>query len=91
MSKPEERARTLIDAQLEAGWVVQDRADPDARSRRVFSFHRPETLLGWLKDGSSLRARLQTPPPPAEIAAEIVDSLELALEKFRSVAAKLEA
>lgn len=151
MSKPEERARTLIDAQLEAaGWIVQDRAelnrkaglgvavreypmatgpcdyllfidgkacgvieakkegtplvgvaeqsaryiaappaplktwgeplrftyeasgvetqfldraDPDARSRRVFSFHRPETLLGWLKDGSSLRARLKTPPP----------------------------
>ncbi len=28
-------------------------------------------------------------PPPAEVAAEIVDSLELALEKFRLVAAKL--
>jgi type I restriction enzyme M protein len=27
--------------------------------------------------------------PPAEIAAEIVDSLELALEKFRLVASKL--
>ena len=41
----------------------------------------------WLKD-----ARATDPdslPPPAEIAAEIVDSLELALEKFRSVATKL--
>jgi len=28
-------------------------------------------------------------PPPAELAAEIVGSLELALEKFRSVALKL--
>jgi type I restriction enzyme M protein len=30
-------------------------------------------------------------PPPDEIAAEIVVNLELALEKFRSVAAKLGA
>jgi type I restriction enzyme M protein len=28
-------------------------------------------------------------PPPTEIAAEIVDGLESALEKFRLVAAKL--
>ena len=41
----------------------------------------------WLKD-----ARATDPdslPPPDEVAAEIVASLELALEKFRSVAAKL--
>lgn len=43
----------------------------------------------WLKDDSATDP--DTLPPPAEIAAEIVDSLELALEKFRSVAAKLEA
>lgn len=30
-----------------------------------------------------------TLPPPAEFAAEIVDSVETALEKFRLVAAKL--
>jgi type I restriction enzyme M protein len=28
-------------------------------------------------------------PPPEEVAAEIVENLELALEKFRSVAARL--
>ena len=41
----------------------------------------------WLKDAS-----LEGPdslPPPDEIAAEIVESLEAALERFRSVAARL--
>lgn len=41
----------------------------------------------WLKDASATDP--DSLPPPAEIAAEIVDSLELALEKFRLVAAKL--
>ena len=41
----------------------------------------------WLKDDSATDP--DSLPPPAEIAAEIVDSLELALEKFRSVAARL--
>lgn len=40
-----------------------DLADPDPRSRRLFAFHRPETLLDWLKVGSSLRARLKGLPP----------------------------
>ena len=44
-----------------------DHADPSPRSREVFSFHRPETLLGWSKLANgqpvvSLRARLQTFP-----------------------------
>jgi type I restriction enzyme M protein len=41
----------------------------------------------WLKDNS-----LEDPdtlPPPAEIAAEIAESLEAALERFRAVAARL--
>ena len=41
----------------------------------------------WLKDASATDP--DSLPPPDEIAAEIVTSLELALEKFRSVAAKL--
>ena len=41
----------------------------------------------WLKDAGATDP--DSLPPPAEIAAEIVDSLELALEKFRIVAAKL--
>ena len=45
--------------------------------------------LFWLKDASATDP--DTLPPPAEIAVEIVDSLELALEKFRLVARKLTA
>lgn len=41
----------------------------------------------WLKDAGATDP--DSLPPPDEIAAEIVTSLELALEKFRSVAAKL--
>src|SRR6266446_8324219 len=32
--------------------------DPNARSRRVFAFHRPETLHAWLLEPDTLRARL---------------------------------
>jgi type I restriction enzyme M protein len=41
----------------------------------------------WLKDASATDP--DSLPPPDEIAAEIVVNLELALEKFRNVAAKL--
>ena len=42
--------------------------EPEARSRPVFAFHRPETLAEWLMDeskkpGSTLRARLKHMPP----------------------------
>jgi type I restriction enzyme R subunit len=42
--------------------------EPDARSRPVFAFHRPETFADWLMDeskkpGSTLRARLKHMPP----------------------------
>ena len=42
--------------------------EPDARSRPVFAFHRPETFAEWLMDeskkpGSTLRARLKHMPP----------------------------
>ncbi len=39
-----------------------DQRDPKPRSREVFSFHRPETLRGWLAAGRSLRTRLQDLP-----------------------------
>ncbi|BDW84325.1 DEAD/DEAH box helicase family protein [Roseicyclus marinus] len=41
----------------------RDMADPKPRSRRLFAFHRPETLHAWLKDTATLRARLQALPP----------------------------
>ena len=46
-----------------------DLRDPDPRSRPVFAFHRPETLLFWIDDmrrhpmAPSLRARLRALPP----------------------------
>ncbi|MCL2672897.1 MAG: DEAD/DEAH box helicase family protein [Alphaproteobacteria bacterium] len=36
-----------------------DARDETARSRRVFSFHKPETLLGLVKDSDTLRNRLK--------------------------------
>jgi type I restriction enzyme R subunit len=36
-----------------------DNRDPKPRSRELFSFHRPDTLQLWIKQGESLRKRLQ--------------------------------
>src|SRR5690348_410279 len=67
--------------------------EPDARSRQVFSFHRPETFAGWGEDeakspGSMLRARLKHLPPlikeglwPAQIRA--IEGLEKSLAAGR--------
>lgn len=41
----------------------RDIRDPKARSRRVFAFHQPQTLLQWLKQPNTLRARLTEFPP----------------------------
>jgi len=43
--------------------LFSDRLDPNQRSRYLFSFHRPETLLSWLKAETSLRLRLTAMPP----------------------------
>lgn len=40
----------------------RDMRDPDPCSRRVFAFHRPETLRDWLSQGDTLRARLRAMP-----------------------------
>ncbi|MGB8168115.1 MAG: DEAD/DEAH box helicase family protein [Chthoniobacteraceae bacterium] len=52
------------------------RLDPDHRSRRVFSFHRPETLLAWVQQEKPVAQRLREFPPlaagtlwPAQIEA----------------------
>lgn len=67
--------------------------EPDARSRKVFSFHRPETFAEWLSDdtkapGSSVRAKLRNLPPliekdlwPAQIHA--ITRLEKSLAENR--------
>ncbi len=40
----------------------RDLRDPDSRSRRVFAFHTPETLLQWIRQQRTLRDYLQTLP-----------------------------
>lgn len=40
-----------------------NRRDPKPRSRRLFAFHRPETLHQWLQEPKTLRARLRELPP----------------------------
>jgi len=67
--------------------------EPDARSRRVFSFHRPETLAEWLaaeaaSPGSMLRARLRRMPPLVAaglrpIQAKAILGLERSLKEAR--------
>jgi type I restriction enzyme R subunit len=43
--------------------LFRDHADPSPRSRRVFAFHRPETLRRWLNEPLTLRTRLRRMPP----------------------------
>jgi type I restriction enzyme R subunit len=40
----------------------RDRRDPDPRSRRLFTFHRPETLAEWMAQPDTLRRRLAKMP-----------------------------
>ncbi|MDF3043644.1 MAG: type restriction protein res subunit, partial [Thermomicrobiales bacterium] len=72
-----------------------NRLDPEPRSRRVFSFHQPETFATWIADrqrlgpeNATLRGRLRHLPPlvetglwPAQI--EAVRSLERSLGQDR--------
>jgi type I restriction enzyme, R subunit len=62
--------------------------DPEPRSRRVFAFHRPETLLRWVREPATLRSRLRSLPPlittglwPAQI--EAIANLEQSLAANR--------
>jgi type I restriction enzyme, R subunit len=68
--------------------VVRDVRDPDYRSRRVFSFHRPGTLMGWAREPETLRARLKAMPPLVtaglrECQIEAIDGLEHSLAENR--------
>ena len=40
----------------------RDLRDPEPRSRRVFAFHKPETLFEYYQQSDTLRARLKTLP-----------------------------
>lgn len=41
----------------------RDLRDPFPRSRRVFAFHKPETLSEWISQKDTLRAHLRSMPP----------------------------
>lgn len=41
----------------------RDLRDPEPCSRRMFAFHKPDTLKEWLSQGDTLRARLKNLPP----------------------------
>lgn len=65
-----------------------DYRDPKPRGRRVFSFHKPETIAEWLRKGKSLRARLLDIPEldhtglrPAQIVA--IENLEVSFKNNR--------
>jgi type I restriction enzyme R subunit len=68
--------------------MFRDVRDPDYRSRRVFSFHRPETLMAWAWELDALRARLKTMPPLEtaglrECQVEAISGLEHSLAENR--------
>ncbi len=62
-----------------------DYRDPKPRSREVFSFHQPATLLEWYKQAETLRKRLRNLPAldkeglrPAQINA--IENLEISFK-----------
>lgn len=64
--------------------VLVDLRDPAPRPRETFAFHKPETLIGWVQEGSSLRKRLQLLPPLdpeglRDIQVEAIRNLEVSL------------
>jgi len=66
----------------------RDFRDPKPRGRKVFSFHRPETMESWLKEKETLRGRLQDMPTllkeglrPAQIVA--IENLEQSFKNNR--------
>jgi type I restriction enzyme, R subunit len=70
----------------------RDERDPQPRSRRVFHFHRPETLADWVSEKDTFRTRLQHNPPlittglwKAQIEAITNLEVSLAQDKPRSL------
>lgn len=66
----------------------RDLRDPESRSRRVFSFHRPETLRGWVQEDNTLRGRLREMPPLVtaglrECQVEAINGLERSFAENR--------
>jgi len=65
-----------------------DYRDPKPRSRPIFHFHKPETLMEWFDQAETLRSRLKNIPPldeqglrPAQITA--INNLETSFKDNR--------
>ncbi len=61
--------------------LFRDERDPEPRSRRLFAFHKPETLANWLAEPDTIRARLRRLPALAtagmrQCQIEAITSLE---------------
>ncbi|MBI5305437.1 MAG: DEAD/DEAH box helicase family protein [Chloroflexi bacterium] len=68
--------------------LFTDLRDPDPRQRRVFSFHRPETLREWIAQGDTLRKRLRYMPSLAtnglrDCQVEAITNLEKSFAEAR--------
>src|SRR4030066_2147415 len=66
----------------------RDIRDPDSRSRRVFAFHKPETLHEWVHQERTLRDRLRGMPPLIkeglrECQVEAIENLERSFAESR--------
>jgi type I restriction enzyme, R subunit len=62
--------------------------DPDCRSRRVFAFHKPETLHEWAHQRNTLRGRLRKMPllnaeGLRDCQKEAIENLEWSLKEAR--------
>jgi len=68
--------------------LFRDHADPNPTSRRLFAFHRPETLERWLGEAVTLRGRLSQMPPVItdglrECQIDAVSALEVSMAQNR--------
>ena len=66
----------------------RDERDPEPRSRRVFAFHKPKTLLEWVEQDETLRARLRNLPPLIttglrDCQVEAINNLDISFKDAR--------
>jgi type I restriction enzyme R subunit len=84
LGAPQQRRFEYVASDTET--LFRDLADPEPRSRRVFTFHRPETLRRWLSEPETLRARLRRMPPLVteglrQCQVEAIEGLEQSLAR----------
>ncbi len=83
-AEPRQRRFEYVASDTET--LFRDLADPEPRSRRVFAFHRPETLRRGLAEPETLRSRLRRMPPLVtdglrQCQVEAIEGLERSLAR----------